>query len=165
MAVCFRLIGNQRLDKNDIAVRCLVGKPSTRTCRKLYQTTAITSPCARYHFPKSRGHIRIFVSISLTKHTFALRIMKKRVKLSQRFLEHMFWDPNCLNLLLMAIKKSTHDQSRKSKGDVSNLNFAASHLCKPYTVLCWSVLHLYYTESPKTSIVTWKQCKLFELCN
>ena len=110
MAVCFRLVGDLRLDKNDIAVHCLVGKPSTCVCSKLDQSTAITGPRARYHFQKSRGRIRIFVSISLRKHTFALRIITKHVKLSQRFLEHMFWDPNYLNLLLMAIEEYTRPE-------------------------------------------------------
>lgn len=56
---------------------------------------------------RSQGVISEYVSLSLRKHHFAFRIMKKHVKLAQRFLEHMFWDPNCLNLLLIIIKKYT----------------------------------------------------------
>lgn len=88
VAVCFRPIGDLRLDKTDVAVHCLVGKPSTCVC-SAGSSTAITGLRARYRFQKSRGHIRIFVSISLRKQAFALSIMKKHVKLSQRFLEHV----------------------------------------------------------------------------
>lgn len=89
MAACFRLTEDLRLDKKDIAIHCLVGKPSTCVCSKLGQSTAITGPCARCRFQKSRHHIRIFVSISPRKHAFALRIMKKHVKLAQRCLKHI----------------------------------------------------------------------------
>lgn len=127
MAVCFRFMGIYGWTKMTLQYLELWQSKAHARAASWTQHRAPWSTC-QVSLSEVKGSHPNLCFHSQRKHTFATGTVKKH-EINQTFLEHVL-DPNCLNLLLMAMRQYTRPE--QSKGCVSNLNFAIPQLYEPY---------------------------------